>query len=74
MGLDLSAISEHISSDWSTGVHPPKGVVAPTAQIYKYWFYFESSTQEDMEIKCFKKFRQPVAKKKKNILKMSKCT
>lgn len=38
-------------------------IIAPTALIYKYCFYLESSTQEDMEIKCFKQSWQPVAKK-----------
>lgn len=61
------SVSENIISDWSTCVHPPKraqyGIVVPTALIYKYCFYLESSTQEDMEIKCFKQSWQPVAKK-----------
>lgn len=46
-----------IIDDWSTCVQPPKraqyGIAVPTALIYKYCFYLELSTQEDMEIKCF---------------------
>lgn len=43
-------------------------IVVPTAPIYiyKYCFYLESSTQEDKEIKCFKRSWQPAAKKNKH--------
>ncbi len=68
--------SENIIKDWSTCLHPPKraqhGIVVPTALIYKYCFYLEVSTQEDMEKKMLQSWH-PVAQKT-NILKMSKCT
>lgn len=41
------------------------------APIYKYWFYLESSTQEDKEIK---RTIMATCDQRTNILKMSKCT
>lgn len=41
------------------------------APIYKYWFYLESSTQEDKEIK---QTIMATCDQRTNILKMSKCT
>lgn len=48
-----------------TSLHPAEhaqyGTVVPTALIYKYCFYLELSTEEDMEIKYLKQSWQPVA-------------